>query len=123
MKKILAMLLVLVAALAVLAACGDTEDPITYFTVEFDSNGAEKYTSRQLAEGSLVIEPQTPSRGGYYFTGWYCNGELWNFETDTVSDNIKLTAGWKRVTFAVSFDSNGGACLRFCLRSLYPLGE
>ena len=119
MKKILALLLLVIAAATLLCACGDPE-PV-YYTVEFDSDGAEKYTNRQILEGSLVVEPGNPTRGGYYFTGWYSDGKLWNFDTDTVEGNIKLVAGWKRITYRVTFDSQGGDVL--VPEQLIPSGD
>lgn len=108
MKKILALLFVMIALCLTFTACGDEEDPITYYSVAFDSNGAERYTTREIASGSLIIEPVAPVRGGYYFTGWYSGDRLWDFEKDTVTENITLKAGWKRITYAVSFDTAGG---------------
>ena len=108
MKKILSLLFVLFAVCLTLAACGDEEDPITYYSVAFDSNGADKYTTREIAEGSLIIEPVAPTRGGYYFNGWYLDGVLWDFENDKVTKNITLVADWKRITYEVSFDTAGG---------------
>jgi ABC-type uncharacterized transport system auxiliary subunit len=74
MKKILALFLLLLVGCAMLVACGDEEEPITYYSVEFDSDGAEKYTARELADGSLVTVYYQPfekdNRTSIFFTKW-----------------------------------------------------
>ena len=47
--------------------------------------------------GDLLVEPETPVKEGYVFTGWYrdidCTVE-WNFATDKVEGDMTLYAGW-----------------------------
>ena len=50
--------------------------------------------------GSKVTEPEKLQAEGYNFNGWYkdwdCT-EKWNFETDTVTENTTLYAGWTSI--------------------------
>ena len=83
------------------------------FTVTFQTNGAGEIPAiSNLLSDSKVTKPEDPSREGYTFNGWYqdedCTDE-WDFETDTVYGNITLYAGWTKIVYTVTFQSNGGS--------------
>jgi uncharacterized repeat protein (TIGR02543 family) len=110
MKKSKLLLCVLFALIFVFAfaAC---KGEATYYTVSFDSAGGSAVQDRAIENGSVIIEPDAPTRTGYTFAGWY-NGETkWNFETDTVKSDIKLTAKWDRIPHTVTFNSDGGSAV------------
>ncbi len=109
MKKKISLIFGLGLMLLLLAACGNKMP--TYHTVSFNSNGAEEYQGRAIEDNHLIIEPQVPTRVGYTFLGWYKGDTKWNFETDKVTESFTLSAKWKRVTFNVKFDSNGGSAV------------
>lgn len=64
----------------------------------FDSTGGKQttYAFLILADDLLPI-PEEPTKEGYTFAGWYkdetCEN-AWNFETDTVKEDITLYAKW-----------------------------
>lgn len=104
-KKMFALLSMIVACFTVTAAgCksdnggnkGNTEQKT--YTVTFDSAGGTEIKSVTAKGGALIAEPDAPARTSfdkqYTFTGWFYEGELWNFDADTVSGNITLTASW-----------------------------
>ena len=70
------------------------------FAVTFDSQGG---TDVQFVDGipyeETVPEPESPTREGYRFTGWYlepgCH-TLWDMENDPVYQDITLYAGWEK---------------------------
>ena len=75
-------------------------DEILY-TVTYQSNGGSAVASvSNLSSGSKLTKPADPSRSGYTFSGWYqdadCTDE-WDFDTDTVSGNMTLYAGWTEI--------------------------
>ena len=78
------------------------------YTVQFDPNGgnwdgSSESIIQQVAEGSIAsIKPADPVRPGYTFTGWWYDGEPWNFETDTVGVDLTLTAGWTEDTYTLT---------------------
>ena len=45
--------------------------------------------------GDKLTQPEDPERAGYAFTGWYLDGEEWDFSTDRVKKSITLYAGWE----------------------------
>ena len=67
---------------------------IEFFRVNFDSNGGSYVGSQVVVEGDPLAEPET-SRSGYTFNGWYDeNGRKWDFDSDTVTRDMTLTAEW-----------------------------
>ena len=69
---------------------------------------------RIVAKGAKIERPDNPVRSGYSFEGWYKPGltERWNFEVDTVSDDIMLSGKWSEFLsgkWTVRFVRNGGA--------------
>jgi uncharacterized repeat protein (TIGR02543 family) len=66
------------------------------YVVAFDVNGGTpKYSEQKVQKDGKVSNPGNPSRDGYTFIGWY-NGEAqWDFEKNTVTSNLTLTA-WYR---------------------------
>ena len=85
-------------------------------TVTFDSAGGSEVPSQQVAPGGKVTKPADPTRSGYTFVNWVrINSQseaVWNFDTDTVAENITLTARWKEnggTEYTVTFDTGGGS--------------
>jgi uncharacterized repeat protein (TIGR02543 family) len=80
----------------------DPDDPADpTYTVTYQSNGGSAVASvSNLSSGSKLTEPADPSRSGYTFNGWYqdaaCTDE-WDFDTNTVSGDMTLYAGWTEI--------------------------
>ena len=69
-------------------------------TVQFDAQGGSpKPADVTVPYGGMVTEPtETPVKTGYTFTCWYKEEECinqWDFDTDTVTGDITLYAGWE----------------------------
>ena len=68
------------------------------YTVTFNSNGGTSIASQTVDTGSKITEPTDPTKsGGYVFDGWYKESgltNLWNFDTDIVTNDIILYANW-----------------------------
>lgn len=81
-----------------LASCKNSEDetqPTTeYFTVTFDTQGGSEINTAKVAKGAKVTRPADPEKDGYVFDTWTYNSKEWGFESDTVTENITLTAKW-----------------------------
>lgn len=72
--------------------------PATY-TVTFNSDGGTAVSSATVTEGGKVAKPTDPIKAAdaeytYTFAGWYNGETAWNFDTDTVTANVTLTAKW-----------------------------
>ncbi len=54
-------------------------------------NGNETETIGVITD-EKITQPANPIRGSDVFVGWYTGNNLWNFETDVVTENITLYA-------------------------------
>ena len=66
-------------------------------TVTFQTNGGTELDPVTADYGQLLEKPADPEREGYQLEGWYKDAdltELWDFETDKVTGNMTLYAGW-----------------------------
>ena len=70
------------------------------FTVTFNLNyDGSKITTQSVTDGATVKEPDTPTREGYTFAGWYTDTDCtveYNF-SGVVTKNITLYAKWIEV--------------------------
>ena len=74
---------------------GEAEETQTvYYTVTFNSNGGSEIPSQKVATGAKVNVPADPTYDNYVFREWTYNGKVWNFNSDTVSGDMTLTAQW-----------------------------
>jgi uncharacterized repeat protein (TIGR02543 family) len=70
------------------------------YTVTFDSQGGSSVNSLQgLNHGSLIAAPASPTYSKYRFAGWFkdpacTKEEKWDFDTDTVAEDLILYAKW-----------------------------
>ena len=103
-KRLLLLLLLISLGLLLVACAPDT----VYHTVTFDSNGGTAQQNVAIESGNVLSMPKDPEWVGYTFLGWYFGETLWDFENNTVTSDITLKAKWERITYTVSFNSDGG---------------
>ena len=69
----------------------------TTHTVTFEENGGTSVPDKTVNHGDTVDKPDDPTKDGHTFAGWH-EDELfekpWNFNTDTVTDDMTLYAKW-----------------------------
>lgn len=90
------------------------EDNITFYgkyvcQVTYEVNGGSSVAAVTVDSGSKLTAPANPTRSGYTFDGWYKEKELknkWDFNKDTVTENITLYAKWTSGSAAGSNNSN-----------------
>lgn len=66
--------------------------------VTFETEGGTETPEQWIAKGDLIVRPEDPVRKGYRFLGWYTDSVFskeWDFEKDTVQDNMTLYARWE----------------------------
>lgn len=82
-------------------------------TVTFDTGDGTPVDPQTVNHGEQAIDPGTPVRDGYTFTGWLLDGEPYDFATPVTGD-MTLVAGWEKtpdptpVTHTVTFDADDG---------------
>jgi len=78
------------------------------YTVTFNTNSSiDAPVTQTIIEGGKITEPlgSAMKQDGYSFRGWYTDdGALWNFATDTVSQNMTLYAKWSIIYYTVIFN-------------------
>ncbi|MCL2765573.1 MAG: InlB B-repeat-containing protein [Treponema sp.] len=85
-----------------------------YHIVNFNVNGGDPFIESQLIvhEGKISKVPAI-TKAHYGFAGWFNNtslsGYAWDFDKDTVSNDLVLFAGWVPVSYVVEFDAKGGS--------------
>ena len=86
--------------------------PNLKFIVTFDNEGTR--TTAIIDNGVKLTAPAAPTKEGYRFGGWYYDNNggkaKWNFDKDTVTRAMTLTAKWVQ-TYTVAFDTNGGSAV------------
>ncbi|MCD8003454.1 MAG: InlB B-repeat-containing protein, partial [Clostridia bacterium] len=74
------------------------------YTVTFDSCGGSAVASQTVTYGSNATEPETPTRSGYTFEGWYVSDiadEAYSFSV-AVPKDLTLYARWTANTTSTS---------------------
>ena len=88
---------------------GSSEPPApAEFTVTFDSQGGSAVAAQTVKQDGKVTMPDTPTKEGYTFGGWYRDAECetaWTFDLDTVDENMTLYARWIKKEVPVTADS------------------
>lgn len=86
--------------------------PNLKFIVTFDNEGTR--TTAIIDNGAKLTAPAAPTKEGYRFDGWYYDNNggkaKWDFDKDTVTRAMTLTAKWVQ-TYTVAFDTSGGSAV------------
>ena len=91
---------IIVACIAVILVVFALEMRDPGFTITFDAKGGTDVPSQSCMWGQTIDAPQSPTREGYRFTGWYTDYgcfQLWDMENDTVEADMTLYAGWEPI--------------------------
>ncbi len=114
--KIFVLILSVLACVICLGACSDGEETPkedVYYNVTFDSAGGSAVEGARVLSGSKIAVPDEPVKEGFIFNGWRKKGAIeWDFESDKVTSDITLTAGWidAKTVFDYTLD-NGTATI------------
>lgn len=81
------------------------------YTITFKTDKDTVYSTQNVRKWGRAVEPKTPTREGNYFAYWAkSDGSLFDFERETVSSDITLTAVWDTAEyFTVKFYTDGGS--------------
>ena len=70
-------------------------DETIEYTVTFNPDNENEATTQTVEASSKLEKPSDPEKEGYTFLGWYDGETEWNFENDTVTSELTLTAKWE----------------------------
>ncbi len=68
-------------------------------TVTLEAGDGSPARQVKIRKGRKLPRPEAPERAGYRLTGWYrdeAKTQPWKFQTDTVTEETKLYAGWEK---------------------------
>lgn len=111
MKKLISMLFMAVLAVVAMTGCDDEETVLQKYTVTFNSQGGSEVASQAVYAGEKIVKPANPTKEKEYFVDWYKEAEctnVWDFENETVSQDITLYAKWTSIAYTVTFETNKG---------------
>lgn len=114
MKKLISMLFMAVLAVLAMTGCDDEETVLQKYTVTFNSQGGSEVASQAVYAGEKIVKPANPTKEKEYFVDWYKEAEctnVWDFENETVSQDITLYAKWTSIAYTVTFETNGGSAI------------
>lgn len=86
-------------------------DWVKLYEVSFEVNGGNSIADAFYAEGEKVETPQTPTKEGYAFLGWFSDDSLlekYEFGKNMKDENVVLYAGWRALNqnVTISFVSD-----------------
>lgn len=111
MKKLISMLFMAVLAVLTMTGCDDEETVLQKYTVTFNSQGGSEVAPQVVYAGEKIVKPANPTKEKEYFVDWYKEAEctnVWDFENETVSQDITLYAKWTSIAYTVTFETNEG---------------
>ena len=102
---ILGIIIILIAALILFFFLQDKEQPHNdikqdetlseeYITISFDTDGGSNIDSIVIKIGDTISKPDTPTKEGYTFKGWYIDEEEFDF-SNPITEEITLKAKWE----------------------------
>ena len=94
-----------------------------YCEVLFDSNGGSNIVSQQVLKGEKVTKPDTPTKEGFTFDGWYYKGEKWSFIGYVVTENMTLTANWLINSYNLTINTNLASGGTICGGGTYEFNQ
>ena len=79
---------------------------INKYTVTYTVDG-QVYTTETADYNQKITEPVAPEKEGKSFKGWSDGFDMWDFESDSVTDDVTLNAVWEADTFTVTPAADG----------------
>jgi len=102
--------LFLIFILFVLLLTGCNEEQKSECSVFFDYGEGNNLVEEKVLIGESVKEPSEIEKEGYEFLGWFSEDYIFEFTSKIYSDII-LVAKWERLSYEVSFDSDGSTVI------------
>jgi len=95
-------------------------------TISFNSMGGSEVPAQTVSEGFLAAKPEDPTWADHKFQGWYTDTDYskqWDFEKDTVMEDMYLYARWITWTEEDEDRQNGIYWVRLLRKGKASLSE
>ena len=108
-------LVVLVATLALFAACDNTQpvEQPTQYQLTFYAQG-QVHSTLQISGNQRINMPASPEKAGYIFNGWYLDEGTWNtlltadaFADKAVDADLTVYAKYTPIKYALTYELGG----------------
>ncbi len=88
------------------------EKPLQSYSITYETNGGSSIASSNVVERSALTPPQTPTKEGYTFVGWFYDEALteavdWNRTMPSM--NFTLYAKWKANDYKITLNAGEGS--------------
>ncbi len=116
-KRSVLLFFICVLSLVLLVACSCDEQEAPAFTVKFEAYIDNVVIPKQTVKIDDYVNAPTVEmkRPGYNFKGWYLGEKKWDFNKDTVTKDITLTAKWESyLSYTEAQDGSGGLWVAGC---------
>lgn len=91
------------------SSSGDGNQQVLKYTVTFNTNGGSEISSQEIEKDGKVNKPDNPTKeASDVFLGWYKNEALteeFDFDSETVSDNLTLYAKWRKADSEIAMNN------------------
>ena len=87
---------------------------INFYAITFNTNGGSAVTPVSAEYNTTINEPETPTKEGYSFVGWYTDAAFTNYfdyQMYYITSNLTLYAKWEINSYWVKFNSEGGTVI------------
>ena len=106
--KILSILISIVFIVGAFAGCGGKRVYVTFDANDGVFSDGEFFYEDEVKVGTSIDAPETPTRSGYNFAGWFdADDEKVSFPY-TIKDEAEFYAEWDAIVYQVHFNTLGG---------------
>lgn len=107
-RKMIGLVIILVALGLVLASCGKKEVAVEQVTINYNSDGGTSIASQKVNKGTHFVYPKPePTKEGYDFAFWKDEDGSKFSEGSVVNNSITLKAVWVLKEYTVKFMVDG----------------
>ena len=87
------------------------EKPLKSYTITYETNGGSSIAASHVVERSALTQPQSPSKEGYSFAGWFYDKSLteavdWNRTMPSM--DFTLYAKWRANNYKITLNAGEG---------------
>lgn len=78
------------------------------YSLTFNSLGGTEIQMQTVSEGSY-FNPDIPTKAGHIFKGWTFEGDIYDFNTTPINQNMNFVAEWEVITYTITYETYDSA--------------